>query len=70
MEEEQWIVQRAGTREHFACAEDQLEEEQRVVEMAGDREHSAGAEWQGGEEMGVELKMEKQHELLLLAKMW
>lgn len=63
-------MQRAGTREHFACAEDQLEEEQRVVEMAGDREHSAGAEWQGGEEMGVELKMEKQHELFPLAKMW
>lgn len=67
--EEQWIVQRAGTREHFACAEDQVEEEQRVVEMAGEREHCAVAEWQGEEEMEVDQKVEKQHELLLLATM-
>lgn len=67
--EEQWIVQRSGTREHFACAEDQVGEEQRVVEMAGEREHCAVAEWQGEEEMEVEQKVEKQHELLLLATM-
>jgi hypothetical protein len=68
VEGEHCIVERAGARDRSAGAEDEVEE-QRIMEGAGAKEYSAGAEWQKEDEVEAEQRMQKQHRLLLVAKM-